>query len=270
MALPSAASRLVEVKSRIISVSQISSSGYVFEFEAPVIAEIAQPGQFVQIRVSSAYTPLLRRPFSVLKTDKTKGSIYILFKVFGTATKILSSKNAGDHVDLLGPLGNTFRLESYQQLFIAGGGIGIPPLYFLLTSLMHGKKDIRVYLGAQTGDELWYSHEIRKFDIPFITTTEDGSSGEKGLVTRPLEEDLKKLQDKSRACIAACGPLPMLSAIQNLAMKYEISAQLSVETIMACGFGICMGCVLPNHGETESYSLVCKDGPVFQKGDLVI
>jgi len=260
---------LFDVPCRILSTEQISSQGFIHEYESPSIAEKSYPGQFVQIRTNTVHAPLLRRPFSVLGTDLRRGSFSILFKVFGEGTKLLASRKSGDVVDILGPLGNCFEAGAYKDIFLVGGGIGIPPIYFLLSKLNLTNQNIRLYFGARTKEELWLISEIDKKNVPSMYTTDDGSFGDKGLVTIPLENDIKQYAGRSDAVIAACGPMPMLSEVRKLSLKYSVPAQLSVETMMACGFGICMGCVLPNNKDF-GYSLVCKDGPVFNENEIDI
>lgn len=261
--------KLTDNLCKIITVRQLSEYGFIHEYESPYIAKNAKPGQFVQVRPNPTYTPLLRRPFSVLTTNPEKGTISILFKVFGEGTKQLSAKRAGEEVAVLGPLGNSFAVDGYDKLVLAGGGIGIPPMYFLCESLRNSDKNIKVYFGAQTKDELWLHDEIRKTGVNLIVSTDDGSMGNRGFLTKPLEVDLKDPEWKSGTLICACGPMPMLSEVQRISKELKIPAQLSVETIMACGFGICMGCVLPNQDGT-GFSLVCMDGPVFNENDLEI
>ncbi len=260
---------LNDIQCRIVKAEQISSMGFVHEYHAPQIADACKPGQFLQIRVSDSFSPLLRRPFSIFKVNKTRGTISILFKVFGKGTELLSQRDQGDIVSILGPLGNCFDISQYKKVFLVGGGVGIPPLYYLLSTIDREKYKTRLFFGAASREELWYAEETVSDGIDSVFCTDDGSYGEKGFVTAPFEKELKISDEDEKACIVACGPTPMLAAVQKLSIKYSVPGQLSVESIMACGLGICMGCVLPNNHDTE-FSLVCKEGPVFSEKDLIL
>lgn len=264
---------LFQRESRIISCKQICPDCCLHEYESPEIARSAKPGQFVQIRITSEYTPLLPRPFSILDVDIERGKIFVLFKVRGKSTTLLAGKKAGDIVSLLGPLGNTFHTKPYKDLFLVAGGIGIPPIYFLLKTIDFSKHNVRLFYGAASKEDLYLTHELQKMNVPIEFTTDDGSFGAKGFVTVSFESALRKYKHISNACILTCGPMPMLAEVQRISHERSVPAQLSVETIMACGTGICQGCVLPErgkNGEVTAYHRVCTEGPVFSENDLVL
>lgn len=253
--------------------TQLSPKTYRHEYVFPELAEISQPGQFVQIRVTSEYSPLLPRPFSILNVNKKEGTFTVLFKIFGEATEILARKSEGETVEIFGPLGNSFKTDSYKKLFLVAGGVGIPPIYHLLKSIDSSQYDINLFLGAATKDDLFLRDEFEKMNITKFFSTDDGSYGNKTLVTVPLEEVLQNGSPGTQACILSCGPMPMLAAVRRLAQKYDVAAQLSVETIMACGFGICQGCVVPLNGNVKGankYTLVCVDGPIYSRDELIL
>ncbi len=257
---------------RILSAKQISSHAIIHEYHSPEIAQIAKPGQFVQIRVTEEYSPLLPRPMSVLSTDKTKGTIFVLFKVYGEATALLAKKKTGDSVGLLGPLGNTFKPERFKNLIVVAGGVGLPPLYFLLKSLDLFYYSVYCFSGFASKDDLFLAQELLNLDINVQITTDDGSYGIKGMVTEPVEKHSAALQSKGDTCLLACGPIQMLKAVQEIALTNDIPAQLSVETIMACGIGICQGCTIQKRVGTVKrceYHLVCVDGPIFSEKAIV-
>ena len=257
----------------LLKSTQLSSKTYQQEYVFPELAKISKPGQFVQIRISSKYSPLLPRPFSILNVNANQGTLTVLFKIFGEATDILSRKLEGETVEILGPLGNTFELNRISKLFLVAGGVGIPPIYYLLQTIDMPRYDISLFLGAATKDDLFLREEFNNVDIEKSFSTDDGSYGTKTLVTVPLEDALKRGFSGSKACILSCGPMPMLAEVQRLAQKYKVEAQLSVETIMACGIGICQGCVVPLHGNTKDakkYTLVCVDGPIYSRDELIL
>ena len=273
MTIPLLDNKLIQHTGSIISCEQIASNTFLHEYKSPEIARSARPGQFVQIRITTDFSPLFPRPMSVLDVDGERGSISVLFKIFGEATAQLAEKEEGDSVGLLGPLGNTFLTEPYKNLYLVAGGIGFPPLYFLTQSLDLSQFHIILLFGAASKEDLILTDEINKINIEKEFATEDGSFGAKGFITIPLEKILKEKSHPSDTCIMACGPIPMLVEVQRLAHRYNVDAQLSVETIMACGIGICQGCVLPNRGENGKvcgYRLVCTEGPVFSGNDLVL
>ncbi|MFC1492868.1 dihydroorotate dehydrogenase electron transfer subunit [candidate division KSB1 bacterium] len=259
--------RIHECECRVLSLDKISESSFIHEFEAPEIAQTAEPGHFLQVRISRSYAPFLPRPFSILDKDTAKGTIRILYKVFGDTTAVLSTKKAGQSVVLLGPLGNTFSIKEYRTLFLVAGGIGIPPLYNLLKNSDINGKNIKLFFGAAIKDELYLYDEFAKMPIDLYVTTDDGSQGDKQFITVPFGNELKKWQNIDYTAVLSCGPMQMLRVVQSLALEHGIPAQLSVETIMACGIGLCQGCVLPRNDEKE-YSLVCTDGPIFTEKEL--
>ncbi len=257
----------------IRSIQKIASNAFIHEYESSDMGRIAQPGQFVQIRIADAFTPFLPRPMSILSADKSKGSVSVLFKLFGEATDILSQKKVGDSVGLFGPLGNTFQINKYKNLILVAGGVGLPPLFYLINTLNLAQKNIHLFSGCADKSQVLLNDELSNLNIDLSTTTDDGSYGIKGLVTEPFKNHLSLVTDKQDTCIIACGPIPMLAAVQRLSLEYNIPARLSVETIMACGIGICQGCVMPktgNDGKQCGYHLVCVDGPVFSENEVII
>ncbi|MFC1554010.1 dihydroorotate dehydrogenase electron transfer subunit [candidate division KSB1 bacterium] len=264
--------RIYQRKCRIVSKDHISQLCYIIELDFREIAESSKPGQFVQIKVSDGHVPLLRRPFSVFTVNKEKGTFSVLFKVFGKGTDYLSKTEADGFLDIIGPLGNSFQPDEYKKLILVAGGVGMPPLYNLINSIKLSDYEIYFFFGASTREELFCFNELDRLDMNLIFTTDDGSAGIKGLITKPLEKFLIK-NDLENSCILACGPTPMLAAVQDLSVKYRISAQLSTETMMACGIGLCQSCVLPKkgkNGKIDGYKLTCIEGPVFKENELVL
>lgn len=266
-------SKMFDCESEIVSLNQISNTAYIHEFYAPEIAKTAFPGHFLQLRIQNQYTPFLARPFSVLKVDRDKGTVFVLYKTFGETTKILSKKLVGEKVNLVGPLGNVFKPEKYKNLLLIGGGIGVPPLYYLTKHFDISDKSVKIFFGAGNKSELFLKDEFDKMNIDITYSTDDGSFGNKELVTIPFERELKNHSNNPETIVMSCGPLPMLKAVQNLALKYNVQAQLSVEAVMACGIGLCQGCIIPKRMNNESeqeYVLVCKEGPIFNEKELVL
>lgn len=229
--------------------------------------DAARPGQFVMVRTGDDATVLLRRPFSLLGLIREKGrttGFEILFKVVGKGTEQLSRCRKGDRLSVIGPLGNAFLVpDTCRQLILVAGGVGVPPIRFLAQSLLEREGDLNrcvVFLGGRTRDDLVC---ITEFDLPgFLldVSTDDGSQGTQGVVTRSLE---KALDAGPADLICACGPVGMLKAVSAIAMARGIACQVSIEAMMACGMGACLGCAVGVTDDDTSYRHVCMDGPVF-------
>lgn len=249
---------MVNEKIIVKSVENLQPNIYLLKAEAPIIASQIKPSQFCNIKVSESYFPLLRRPFSVC--DVEGDHIYFMFDVHGVGTKILSEKKSGDILEVLGPLGNGFNLnKKFTSAVILAGGLGVAPFPLLTKSL--SDKDIHTFIGARNKG---YVVEYGLKNIK--AATDDGSYGFHGNVVQLIETEKKNVINDT-TIIFACGPTPMLKAVQKFAMENNIEAQISTECAMACGFGICQGC--PVHSsEEDKYFLVCKDGPVFTAGEI--
>ncbi|MBW1983999.1 MAG: dihydroorotate dehydrogenase electron transfer subunit [Deltaproteobacteria bacterium] len=226
----------------------------------------ARPGQFVMLRVLDQLTPLLRRPFSIFSSIKEEGRIIgieVMYKVVGQGTEILSACKKGDAIDMLGPLGNGFRIpDNCDRLFILAGGIGVPPMYFLASDLKEKSKNFlecEVFLGGRTKEDLFGEDDFEKIGATIHIATDDGSKGEKGFITDLLK---KRLTDSEPDMICACGPMEMLKKIGSAARSHGIACQASVETMMACGMGACLGCAVERKDDKQ-YLHACVDGPVF-------
>lgn len=227
----------------------------------------AKPGQFVMLRVSDQSTPLLRRPFSIFRPIKEDGcvvGIELMVKVVGQGTEMLSALKKGDSIDMLGPLGNGFQIpDHWNRLFLTAGGIGVPPIYFLAACLKEHSKDIsgcEIFLGGRTGKDLFCEDDFTKLGVNIHIATDDGSKGDKGFVTDLLQ---KRLTEFRPDMICACGPMEMLKTISSVARSNDIPCQVSIETLMACGMGACLGCAIESRVNNNKYLHACMDGPVF-------
>ena len=213
---------------------------------------ITAPGQFVNIRLSGLY---LRRPISICDWDEE--SLTLIYKVVGKGTDAMTRIKPPHRLDLLVGLGNGYdTTKSGQKPLLLGGGVGVPPLYGLCKALLGEGKDVTVILGFNAKEELFYEEEFKALGTKVFVTTVDGSYGEKGFVT-----DVMKNLDYTY--FYTCGPGPMFRAIEKTAVT---SGQFSFEARMGCGFGACMGCSM----ETKSGAKrVCKDGPVFEREEIL-
>jgi dihydroorotate dehydrogenase electron transfer subunit len=234
----------------------------------------ARPGQFVMLRVADQLYPLLRRPFSIHRLVKAHGrptGFEILYRVVGQGTTLLSARQKGERLDVLGPLGTSFRLpRSMKRPFIVGGGIGVAPLVFLaeqIASRLENPSDGFVFLGALCDEALLCRNVFEKLGMSLKLATDDGSCGDQCLVTDPVEE---ALTDREPDILFACGPSAMLACVADIARRHRIPCQISLEAHMACGMGACLGCAVPQPGQSTRYLHVCQDGPVFDAEDVII
>ncbi|HLX13393.1 MAG TPA: dihydroorotate dehydrogenase electron transfer subunit [Bacteroidota bacterium] len=231
--------------------------------DAPEIARAVLPGQFINIRVHEFYQPLLRRPFSVYHVNGDR--IEIIFNVVGMGTRVLMGRKHGDSLDIIGPLGCPFDTNgNFETAILVGGGLGVAPLP-MLTKMLNGKKKIATLLGSRSKDQNITSH-LQNIEC----ATDDGSAGFHGTVVDLLRNKLeKKLQPKPK--IFGCGPNPMLRALSELAAEFSVPCEVSLESAMACGIGICQGCPIErSHDEIshKKYGLICKEGPVFDSSTI--
>jgi dihydroorotate dehydrogenase electron transfer subunit len=237
--------------------------------------ETARPGQFVMVKIDSGFAPLLRRPFSIHRLiDPGDGGagIELLYKMVGPTTDQMGGLRPGDTLSLLGPLGRGFTVPpGPSRAALVGGGIGIAPLVFLASGLIaggHGPGSISAFLGGRSVADLLCADDFAEMGLQVSTTTDDGSAGEKGLVTEPLERALAA-GDIDR--VYACGPVGMLKGVAALAEKYPVACQVSIETYMACGMGACMGCAVKSKDPLEDKCRhACLDGPVFDAAQIIL
>lgn len=251
---------MYQVKAKVLSNEKLSDTHYRIKLEASQIAKAARAGQFVHIRCSPGYDPLLRRPFSIHKC--AQGRIDILYQIVGKGTGLLSQKRRGDQLDSLGPLGKGFEIGSaFNKIFIVGGGIGAAPLYMVaqeITRLGHGQ-DVTVLLGAKNKELILGKDDFERLGLEVMIATEDGSTGYRGLISNLFQESILSQASLSVA-IYTCGPVSMLRKIAELSRHRGFFCQVSVEQKMGCGVGACLGCVIRG---ASGYLRVCKDGPVF-------
>jgi dihydroorotate dehydrogenase electron transfer subunit len=231
------------------------------------ISHQAIPGQFINIKITENYQPLWRRPFSIHRVNKAQGWFEILFRVVGKGTTILSQKQVMEPVDYLGPLGKGFQFVENEPdpVFILGGGLGIAPLLFLAEELIKLNIIPQLFYGVKTKSEFCCLPDFENLNLPIHLATEDGSLGSTGFVTTLLEQHISKHR---QARIFACGPNPMLKQVIMIASQYNFQCQVSLETLMACGFGVCLGCGIKSKRADCEYLYVCKDGPVFNANEI--
>ncbi len=282
---------MIQAKIKIIKNIEVTENYYKIVLLSKPIAKQAKPGQFVHVRVSDKFDPLLRRPLSVHRVNGE--NFEILYEVKGKGTKILSQREPGEYLDVIGPLGNGFvfretRNQSTEtRNILVAGGIGVAPLVFLAERLRNlqtpacrqarpnSKLQTLVLIGANTKHKVLCVDEFKKLGCRVQVATDDGTVGFKGRVTQLLEKILRGTRNEERGTIYACGPDAMLESLAKITKLYKLECQVSLENFMGCGIGACLGCVVKigrtthNAQRTTIYQRVCKDGPVFDINKII-
>lgn len=228
----------------------------------------AKPGQFVHVGLPESEL-FFRRAMSIASVEPERDELHFIFKVFGRGTRMLSRCKKGEEVELLGPLGVPFKLpRKNETCLLVGGGVGFPPLYFLARRMIENGRDpktIEFFYGGRTSGEIVERTRLKKLGVIFRPVTDDGSFGERGLVTEAVTNFLDNTPPR-KPRIYTCGPEPMIKAVDKLARDYGIPGQVSLEAPMPCGFGVCLGCVVPLRAGGDAR--VCTEGPVFEIGEV--
>jgi len=215
--------------------------------------------------------PLLRRPFSIhlpIVQDNRIAGIELLYRVVGPCTAMMSQLVKDDRLDLVGPLGQGFAVDKdLSRVYIVAGGIGVAPMVFLARFLMEAgaaPAACSVYIGGKTEVDLLCMDQFSDMGMDVLTATEDGSMGRMAMVTDLLEEEMEAGRPD---IVYACGPAGMLQRVAEIAETRSVRCQVSVESMMACGIGACLGCAVESRTEPQ-YLHACKDGPVFDANML--
>jgi dihydroorotate dehydrogenase electron transfer subunit len=234
----------------------ITDDYFAIYLKCPVSLPGILPGQFAEVLVSNSTTTYLRRPFSIYDADYEKNELSLLIKKVGDGTAALSKLNEGDILNLVYPLGNSFSMPAGEKALLVGGGVGIAPM-LMLAKLLHSKGyKPDVLIGGRTAGDIIEPEKYKPYGKVFITT-DDGSAGEKGMVTQHslFAEDIK-----TYSAVYACGPDPMMKAVGRIAATHDIACEISLENTMACGIGACLCCVVET---IEGNKTTCMEGPVF-------
>lgn len=244
---------------KLIKAEQLTADVFDFLLDCPELAAKAVPGQFAQIRLPGH---ALRRPISICGIDRAVGTLRFVFQIRGEGTAELAQFQPGDGIELLAPLGKGFPIDGTKRTLLVGGGIGVPPLLGAAAQL--GEKAVAV-LGFRTRDAVILERDFQAAGAGIRIATDDGSYGFHGLVTALAEKE-------EFDTVFACGPTPMLKAARALADSRGTPCFLSLEERMACGIGACLGCAVPllDGAGAQYYGHVCKDGPVFDGGRVVL
>jgi dihydroorotate dehydrogenase electron transfer subunit len=256
-----------QISGQVKSVDSLARDIYRIRVRAPGICRTAKPGQFVFVRVQDqGYDPLLRRAFAVAAVYPGRDDIDIIFNKVGAGTGILARKKTGSNLDITGPLGNHFTLPAKGgRTVLVAGGCGIAPLYFLAATLSRKRTQFHLVYGSSSSCTVALKKELKQICPQVTIVTEDGSEGKKGLVT----DVLKNLNNID--CLYACGPDPMLRALLKKLARSHVRAEFSLEPGMACGVGVCQGCIVKTRTASGRIrnSCCCIEGPIYSHGELV-
>jgi len=251
--------KMVEQSVNIVSNERATDLYFRLVVRAPQIAPMVQPGQFAHVRILPMRDALLRRPFSVYQVEGDTFSI--LYKAVGKGTELLSRMKPGKELNAIGPLGHGFTVPAVggDLPLLVAGGYGMAAMYLL--AQRSPQKGI-VFVGGRRRVDILCEEEFRALGWEVRATTEDGSHGEKGLVTQPLIAELRRSAAGRK--LFACGPTPMLKAVGKTAEEFNVPAELSMDEHMCCGVGVCLTCVIPvKNSEGWEYQRTCTEGPVF-------
>ncbi|MBF0388328.1 MAG: dihydroorotate dehydrogenase electron transfer subunit [Candidatus Omnitrophica bacterium] len=247
---------------KVAGLTRVNDIYYRLALEAPELARLVKPGQFIHIKVSAGLEPLFRRPFSVYRA--VGGKVEIFFEPVGKGSRLLAGCKKGDLLDVLGPLGRPFSLPSrdVRQVVFIAGGVGVAPFMLFSDQIVKHKAAKVLLYGGRSKAHTFPLNEFKKNAVKAFVATDDGSAGVPGRVS----ELFGRIDIAPTTFIYACGPRPMLAAVAAFAREKGLKGEASMEEVMACGLGACLGCSIPT---SQGYQTVCHDGPVFDLQDLV-
>ena len=273
----------------ILAIEEFAGDQFIMRIRAPKCAAAAEPGSFAHITCDESLP--MRRPLSIMRVGDDW--IEILYKIVGDGLRLLSQKKPGDEVSVLGPIGQPFRMSAERpNTLLIGGGVGIPPMVYIADWLRRSDEDWKPF--AILGSEIPFPFELQKssleiagvadevcstmpllesWGIPTRLTSLQGYEGcHNGYVTDLADQWLATLsaEELARVEVFACGPTPMLKAVADLAARYELPCQVSLEEFMACAVGGCAGCTVKiATPDGDAMKRVCVDGPVFDAATVV-
>lgn len=270
----------------IVENVQMARDTYRVRLACPELARQIVPGQFVMLRLTQSNDPLLARPLALYDTvvDESGDSwgVDIVYLVIGKMTRLLSSCSSGEELELWGPLGNGFSRKPVEHLVMVAGGIGQTPFLALGRQFLGRRaygapptevassSKVTLCYGVRSADLLAGEEDFRQCGIDLRVSSDDGSVGHHGLVTELLEEVLA-LEENAKMRVACCGPEPMMEAVAKICTEQNVACEVSLETPMACGIGICFSCVVKTRQAdgTWDYKRTCVEGPVFRAEKIV-
>jgi len=251
---------------KIVRNQKLNDKYYLLEIKCEEFVREAKVGQFIMINTRHQdYTsdPLLRRPLGIADIHGDKFTL--VYMIVGKGTRLLSEWRAGSDISFSAPLGNSFTLVKKQRTALLAGGIGIAPVYWLAKTLKEAGCVVDLFYGGRTADDVVLIEELKEISDHLIVTTDDGSAGIKGVVTKPFIENLK-----SYDMVYSCGPKGMLRVVSEICMKADLPVEVSLDERMACGLGACLGCIIyVKEGDEIVQKRCCVEGPVFDGSKVV-
>jgi len=265
-----------DIDAVVRSNTRLSDEYSVLVLDAPEIAGLARPGQFVMVKPSRGSDPLLRRPFSIFQILREESGqptgISILNKRIGVGTRLIYDAEPGARIACLGPLGRPFEpVEPPAQAWMVAGGVGLAPFLTLAEALAALGTRATLFYGARRARDLYYTEAFEALGVRLVPATEDGSRGAKGFVTGPLDDALASIAPGASVKLYVCGPTPMMRAVATLADFHGRPCDVSLEQVMGCGLGGCYSCVVLTRrvGAPPHFVRSCLEGPVFDAGRIV-
>jgi dihydroorotate dehydrogenase electron transfer subunit len=270
------------LESRIVEHRSIAKDTWQLTLEAPNLARCTLPGQFFMVRLAGLNDPLIGRALAMFDrgfdSQGNPQTVSVAYVVKGKFTQALSRFKAGQSVEIWGPLGNAFSNQPVDHLILVAGGVGITPMLSLASAALgqdtygqegHFAQQVTLCYGARTEEYLVALDAFEERGVRLAIATEDGSLGHRGRVTEVLKDLLSRSEGTSR--IACCGPEPMMQAVSKIAHEHNVTCEVSLETPMACGIGICFTCVAKiDQGDgTWDYRRTCVEGPIFESKSIV-
>lgn len=253
--------------SAVVTGSEIRYGGYLdLWLRNANIAEKALPGQFVMLKGHKNVSPILGRPFDIADTDPEAGTFRVVIKIFGQGTRILSSLTVGSSIPVLGPLGNGVDLTGYESIGLLVRGVGAAAVTFLARRARKAGMRVAVFLSANTAERLVCADDLEAWSTDFQVATDDGSAGYHGNATDLLDGYLEKTRLDA---VFTCGSRRFARFVDSLDAGGRSRGFVFLEGYMACGVGNCHGCAVKKRSG-EGYILVCRDGPVFPVGEVVL
>jgi len=247
---------------KIVYKEQLSDDVFMMRVDTPLIAEERKPGQFIILQLDNDYGE--RIPLTIADANASEGTITLIFQVVGKTTLELSRLNQGDSItNLVGPLGQPTHIENFGTVVCVGGGIGVAPMHPIARALKDAGNHVIIIMGARNKELMIMEKEMTDIADELILCTDDGSYGRKALVTEPLKELCER--DPKPNMVIAIGPPIMMKFCAETTRPYEVFTQVSLNTIMVDGTGMCGGCRVNVGGRPK---FVCVDGPEFD-GHLV-
>lgn len=258
----------------IVQEINLFGNGYCrLKLSVPTILDI-NAGQFAMLKPARLFEPLLRRAMAFYQVKVINNTTFVdfIFHILGRGTQALAELKPGDQVEFLGPLGKSFSIAPIQKqdrALIVAGGVGTPAVLILAQELCLKEIETYIFLGARSKNDLIGVDDFTLLPAKLTITTDDGSVGEKGFVTESLEKFLE-MQEQKNFVVYTCGPEIMMKRTNEIATSFGLKTYASLEARMACGFGVCVGCVVEIQQSNDfSYQRVCVEGPVFEGNEVV-